>query len=92
MAAPAKNRAPIIALSRALTGRAWNNKPPIALGQSQQTAPATAKMIAKTLISTRASPCSDPPLGERAGKRFGEMSASVIFLNALATGSNVVSG
>jgi hypothetical protein len=38
MAAAAKNSAPIIALSRALTGKAWNSKPPIAPGQSQRLA------------------------------------------------------
>jgi hypothetical protein len=51
MAAAAKNSAPIIALSRALTGKAWNSKPPMAPGQSQQTAPAIAKTMAKILIA-----------------------------------------
>ena len=46
MAAPAKNRAPIIALSRALTGKEWDSKPPISPGQSQQTVPTTAKAMA----------------------------------------------
>jgi len=47
MAAPTKNSAPIITLSRALTGKAGNSKPTIAPGQSQQTAPATAKTMAR---------------------------------------------
>src|ERR1700751_717958 len=51
MAAPTKNSAPIITLSRALTGKAGNNKPTIAPGQSQQTAPATAKTMARILIA-----------------------------------------
>jgi hypothetical protein len=54
MAAPTKNSAPIITLSRTLTGRAWNSKPPIAPGQSQQTAPATAKAMARILIAIAA--------------------------------------
>jgi hypothetical protein len=66
-AAPTKKSAPITTLSRALMGKARNSKPPMAPGRSHQTAPATAKMIAKTLIGTRASPCSDALLGERAG-------------------------
>jgi hypothetical protein len=51
MAAPTKNSAPIITLSRALTGKAGNSKPTIAPGQSQQTAPATAKTMARILIA-----------------------------------------
>ena len=51
MAAPTKNSAPIITLSRTLTGRAWNSKPPIAPGQSQHMAPATAKAMASILIA-----------------------------------------
>ena len=50
IAAPTKNSAPITMLSRALTGKAWNNNPPRAPGQIQQTAPATAKAMANTLV------------------------------------------
>jgi len=52
MAAPTKNSAPITALSRTLTGRAWNSKPPIAPGQSQHMAPVTEKTMASILIDT----------------------------------------
>jgi len=54
MAAPTKNSAPIITLSRALTGRAWNSKPPISPGRSQQTAPASAKTMARIFIAIAA--------------------------------------
>jgi hypothetical protein len=47
MAAAAKNSEPMIALSRALTGKTWDSKPPISAGKSQQTVPATAKKMAK---------------------------------------------
>ena len=50
IAAPTKNSAPITMLSRALTGKEWNNNPPRAPGQIQQTAPATAKAMANTLV------------------------------------------
>ena len=50
MAAPTKNSAPIITLSLTLTVRAGKINPVMAPGQSQQTAPATAKTLAKTLI------------------------------------------
>jgi hypothetical protein len=46
MAAPVKNRAP-----RAPTDKGWNSKPPIAPSQSQQTAPATAKTMARIRIA-----------------------------------------
>jgi hypothetical protein len=36
MAAPTKNSAPIIKLSRRLAGEGWNSKAPSAPGQSQQ--------------------------------------------------------
>jgi hypothetical protein len=41
----------MITLSRALTGNAWNSKAPMAPGQSQQMAPATARTMAKALIN-----------------------------------------
>ena len=50
IAAPTTNSAPITRLSRALTGKEWNNNPPRAPGQIQQTAPATAKAMANTFI------------------------------------------
>ena len=50
IAAPTKNSAPITMLSRELTGKEWNNNPPRAPGQIQQTAPATAKAMANTLV------------------------------------------
>jgi hypothetical protein len=64
MAAPTKNSAPMITLSRALTGKAWNNKPPMAPGQRKQIAPATAKTMAKALINMVATPFRStlPPL------------------------------
>jgi hypothetical protein len=71
IAAPAKNRAPIIALSRALTDRAWDSKPLISAGKSQQTVPATAKTMARIILIGIASlPISIPPLGRRAAIRF----------------------
>jgi hypothetical protein len=51
IAAPTKNSDPIIMLSLVLTGKEWNNEPPMAPGQIQQTAPATAKTMPKALIS-----------------------------------------
>jgi hypothetical protein len=64
MAAPTKNSAPMITLSRALTGKAWNNKPPMVPGQRKQIAPATAKTMAKALINMVETPFRStlPPL------------------------------
>jgi hypothetical protein len=69
MAAPAKNSEPMIALSRALTGKPWDSKPLVSPGKSQQTVPATAKTMASILIAIAAPPYSHPPLGERVEKR-----------------------
>jgi hypothetical protein len=71
MAAAAKNSEPMIALSRALTGKAWDSKPPISAGKSQQTVPATAKTTARiSLIDIPTPPYFHPPLGRRAAIRF----------------------
>jgi hypothetical protein len=67
MAAPTKNSAPIITLSRTLTGRAWNSKPPIAPGQSQHMAPATAKAM---LVSSSPWLHSWPSLRRASQPRF----------------------
>jgi hypothetical protein len=50
MAAAVKNSEPMVALSRALTGEAWDSKLPISAGKSQQTAPATAKTMARIIL------------------------------------------
>jgi hypothetical protein len=71
MAATAKNSEPMVALSRAPTGKAWDRKPPIAPGQSQQTVPAPAKTMARIFLIAIASPrYSTPPLDRRAAIRF----------------------
>jgi hypothetical protein len=69
MAAPAKNSAPIIALSRALTGKAGNSQPTNAPGQSQQAAPATAKTMARTLIAIAAPSYSHPTIRQARGNK-----------------------
>jgi hypothetical protein len=56
MAAAAKNSEPMIALSRALTGKAWDSKPAISPGKSQQTVPATAKTMARIILMGITSP------------------------------------
>ena len=56
MAASAKNSEPMIALSWALTGKAVGRKPRISPGKSQQTAPATAKTMARIILIGIASP------------------------------------
>ena len=69
MAAPAKNSAPIIALSRGLTGKAGNSQPTNAPGQSQQAAPATAKTMARTLIAIAAPSYSHPTIRQARGNK-----------------------
>ena len=49
----------MITLSRALMGSVWNSNLPMAPGQSQQTAPATAKTMARILITIAA---PQPPI------------------------------
>jgi hypothetical protein len=56
IAAAMKNKPPITTLSRALTGSALNRKPPMAPGQSQQTMPANARMMARILIANMGRP------------------------------------
>jgi len=71
MAAATKNSEPTIALSRALTGEAWDSETLISAGKSQQIAPATAKTMARIiLIGIASTPISIPPLGGRAATRF----------------------
>jgi hypothetical protein len=52
-------------MTRELTGKVWNRKTPMAQGQTQQTAPATANAMAMILITTLHIPYSPHRLGNR---------------------------
>jgi hypothetical protein len=69
MAAPTKNNAPTITLSRTLTGKAGNSQPTNAPGQSQQAAPATAKATARILIAIAAPAHSHPTVRRARGNK-----------------------
>ncbi len=70
MAAAAKNSEPMIALSRELTGKAWDSKPPISPGKTQQTMPATAKTMTRMiLIGIAAPPYFHPTFRQARGNK-----------------------
>jgi hypothetical protein len=70
MAAAAKNSEPMIALSRALTGKASDSKPLISAGKSQQAVPATAKTTARiSLIDIPTPPYFHPTFRQARGNK-----------------------